>query len=742
MLTERLSAVATAPTSPAATGPIASVSARGPYLTILSLLAVSFMLFQIAVLRELRYQLSTVFTLTPFLFSGVLAFIGLGSLAAGRIAQHSQRVLGWAAVLLPLLLLPLFLVVITLPQVLIDHAAAFSPAFRAAGPTAWDAYARSVVVAFLAVAVVGYGPIFFLQGVIFTLYFREGRQAGLLSNVYAVDLIASGIGALAGAALTWVLTPVEMVLAASALLVVTLWIGFRHLGIALPVVSAVSLLVLSLAGVELATRTVSRLEVPAWLGDGLVYSQWSRYRHVDLLELPETYAVFADRIVFGTQHKDDALNAQHPRSVAAGLARSDPGVKDVLILGAGTGADVRIFRHLVPRDLRITAVELDGGFVEAARTVPALWNAYRTADIVVQEGRYFLENSPATFDLILYSYVEPQTAISDIGLPDAHFMHTDSGLRRAYEKLRPGGYLVITRIYIVQQADEFIRGACATLKAAGVSPGEVRLYRSRTTGAAGFYGDGATLYVLAKKGGTPPEFRDPRVVPVAWADGGQITTDYFPLSVVTGLWLGALVDFLQRSPMLLLLLAAIGLALVLRVATSVGHLNFFLLGYGSFLLESLVLFNSFLLLGDPNLSAAVAVGAFLIWNGVGSLLSRRLEASRWFFAAVPFVVLLYAVSAPLLNALMVGLPLGVRTLVFCAHMALGAIVAGAMFPIALRRFADQSVSRMFFIDLVGCAMAPLAFWVALSLLGLWVVGASAVVSYAVVGAILLSRRPA
>jgi hypothetical protein len=75
-------------------------------------------------------------------------------------------------------------------------------------------------------------------------------------------------------------------------------------------------------------------------------------------------------------------------------------------------------------------------------------------------------------------------------------------------------------------------------------------------------------------------------------------------------------------------------------------------------------------------------------------------------------------------------------------MALGAIVAGAMFPIALRRFADQSVSRMFFIDLVGCAMAPMAFWVALSLLGLWVVGASAVVSYAVVGAILLSRRPA
>jgi spermidine synthase len=507
-------------------------------------------------------------------------------------------------------------------------------------------------------------------------------------------------------------------------------------------VGVVSLLVLGLAGAELATRTVSRLEVPAWLGDGLIYSKWTRYRHVDMLELPETYATFADRIIFGTQHKDDVMHARHPRSVAAKLAQADPAVKDVLILGAGTGADVRIFRHLVPRDLRIVAVEIDGGFIDAARSIPTLWRDYRTADIVAQEGRYFLENSPAKFDLILYSYVEPSTAISDIGLPDAHFMHTDKGLRRAYEKLRPGGYLVITRIFIVQQAAEFIAGACATLKAAGVPPGEVRLYRSRTTAAAGFYGEGATLYVLARKGGTPPEFRDGRVVPVAWADGGQVTTDYFPLSVVTGLWLGALTDFVKRSPMVLLLLAALGVALLVRVATSVGHLNFFLLGYGSFLLESLVLFNSFLLLGDPNLSAAVAVGAFLIWNGVGSLLSRRLEASRWFFPAVPAVVLLYAVSAPLLNAHTVGLPLAVRMLVFCGHMALGAIVAGAMFPIALRRFADRSVSRMFFIDLVGCAVAPVAFWLALSLLGLWVVGASAVASYAVVGAILWRRRPA
>jgi hypothetical protein len=57
---------------------------RPIYLVVLGLLALSFMIFQIAVLRELRFQLSTIFTLTPFLFSAVITFIGLGSLPGRR----------------------------------------------------------------------------------------------------------------------------------------------------------------------------------------------------------------------------------------------------------------------------------------------------------------------------------------------------------------------------------------------------------------------------------------------------------------------------------------------------------------------------------------------------------------------------------------------------------------------------------------------------------------------------------
>ncbi len=233
------------------------------YLAILSLLAVSFMLFQIAVLRELRFQLSTVFTLTPLLFSGVLIFIGLGSLAAGRVRASSHRVLAWSSALLPLLLLPLFAVVIALSQGLIDHSSevfAYQVGGRAA--TVGDAYIRSILVAFVAVGLLGYGVVFFLQGLIFALYFRESRESGVLSNVYAVDLASSGFGALLGGALCFVLTPIQLVMVSSALLLVNLWLSRRYLRMGIGLAGAVTVVALGLVAVEATTGSLERLEAP------------------------------------------------------------------------------------------------------------------------------------------------------------------------------------------------------------------------------------------------------------------------------------------------------------------------------------------------------------------------------------------------------------------------------------------------------------------------------------------------
>src|SRR5947209_15465972 len=66
---------------------------RMEYFLVLALLAFSFMLFQMSVLREIRHTLSTLFTLTPFLFSTVIFFIGVGSCAARQISTGTRAVL-------------------------------------------------------------------------------------------------------------------------------------------------------------------------------------------------------------------------------------------------------------------------------------------------------------------------------------------------------------------------------------------------------------------------------------------------------------------------------------------------------------------------------------------------------------------------------------------------------------------------------------------------------------------------
>ena len=242
--------------------PETALPGRRVDLTILSLLAVSFMIFQIAVLRELRFQLSTIFTLTPFLFSSVVVFIGLGSLAAGRIRSGSQRILRWSAVILPALLLPLFAVMILVAQGTIDHTSE-GFAYGTRRPGAGDAYIRSVVQGSIAVAVLGYGPVFFLQGLIFALYFREGRQEGILSNVYGVDLIASGFGALVGGALNFVMAPTRMVMVASTLLLINVLVMAGHVQARRELVAGATLVTVGLFVAELTTGTLDLIEGPS-----------------------------------------------------------------------------------------------------------------------------------------------------------------------------------------------------------------------------------------------------------------------------------------------------------------------------------------------------------------------------------------------------------------------------------------------------------------------------------------------
>ncbi len=710
---------------------IVSEPNRRKYLTILLLLAAGFMVFQIAVLRELRFQLNTIFTLAPFLFSSVITFIGLGSFASRWIKGDIRRVLRWAVAILPLILLPLFAVTILV-------ATAVSPLQPQA--VSGDEYMSSVITAFLLVAVVGYGPVFFLQGALFALYFKEGRKTGILSSVYAVDLLASGAGALLGGLLLFVATPIQMVAVATGILLINLLVSAEYLGIPVRLVALEAVLLLAAVLFEQTTGLLHFAESLRWRETGLAYSTWSPYRRIDVLEDQERLQVYTDGLMFHMYEKAESSYWSDPRSLPVRLMPTVLGREPhVLVIGAGTGADVRIIRDLYPGNPNVVAVEIDGGFIETARAFDWLWEYYRTAEIVVEEGRYYVENSDQQFDMVIYAYVDPQSAISKIGIPDANFLYTDRAIRRAYERVRDGGILAITRVFLVHQEESFVGRLVATLEAAGITPSQTSIYRIQGSFPWSYYGRLSTIHVFVRKGGTAPQVPDPRLIRMEWVPGDRATTDLYPFSLVTRAWFGTLAEFVVKKPVPLILLILIAMALAVRLSTSISHVNFFLLGFGSFLVESLVLFNSFLLIGNPSLSAAVAIGFFLIWNAVGSHFSDRLERFRWFYPIVPVAVLAYAATAPWLNVLTIAQPVIFRTLVFSIHLAIVGIVVGSMFPISLRNFAGQRVSTMFFIDLVGCALAPIAFWLAMSAYGISLVSAAGVVSYIAVSLILLAR---
>ena len=710
----------------------------GPYLVVLSLLAFAFMLFQLSVLREIRHTLSTLFTLTPFLFSTVIFFIGLGSWLARRLPADSRAVLRWSLSALPVLLLPLFAVTLLLSRYTMDHTSdLFAQVTGQAGSGA--NYIGAVGRAFLAVAVFGYGPVFVLQGVIFALYFREGRDEGSLSRLYAVDLIASAAAALAGGLLASYVTPIGCVGLAAGVLLVALWLARAYLGLGRGLVAALTLAALAMIGGEWATGTLAALEAPTWLPGKLSFSTWTAYRHIDVMDQPDTLTVYTDGLPVQFYDKRERAHLDDPRLLPTLLLAGDAGVRRVLLIGAGSGADVRILRDTAARPLDITAVELDGGYVRAARTFPWLWASYGTARVVVEEGRYFLEQTRDVYDMVIYAYIDPQSGISKIGIPDANFLYTDAGIRKAYARLRPGGYFVLNRVYLVEQGEAFFAQVCATLQAAGVRPDEVALYRSTDSIPWGSFGSVGTATVLLRKGGPAPAVSHRRVTPVAWTSGGRPTTDFYPFSLVTDAWFGTLWDYVKSRGILLTVLVGLAVLLVGRVVTSLGHAHFFLLGLGSFLVESLVLLNSFLLFGNPSLSAALAIGFFLLWGGIGSLFSDRLHAWRGFYVVVPAVLVLYAVTWPFVHAATMGTSVAVRSLAFAAHLAVVGIPVGALFPISLRSFSGEAVASMFFIDLVGCAVAPILFWLLMSTQGVPMVAVVSVASYAVVSVILARR---
>ena len=73
----------------------------------------------------------------------------------------------------------------------------------------------------------------------------------------------------------------------------------------------------------------------------MAYSQWSRYRRIDVVDRPDEAHVYSDGLIFHGYRKNDSSHAWDPRALPARIAQAEPSIADILIIGAGTGSELQ-----------------------------------------------------------------------------------------------------------------------------------------------------------------------------------------------------------------------------------------------------------------------------------------------------------------------------------------------------------------------------------------------------------------
>ena len=155
----------------------------------------------------------------------------------------------------------------------------------------------------------------------------------------------------------------------------------------------------------------------------------------------------------------------------------------------------------------------------------------------------------------------------------------------------------------------------------------------------------------------------------------------------------ALVQSVPLAAVLILLPLARRAGDLRRTAGKKRALAYFLLiGLGFMLLEMNFLQRLTLYLADPIYSAAVVIGAFLVFAGAGSQLSRRWRADagrvvRRAGLLVAGIAAAYIFVLPRLLHATAHWPMPLRLAVAAAFIAPLALAMGQMFPVALRRLA-------------------------------------------------------
>ena len=121
--------------------------------------------------------------------------------------------------------------------------------------------------------------------------------------------------------------------------------------------------------------------------------------------------------------------------------------KRALIIGAGSGTDTAM--ALARGVQHIDAVEIDPVIVDIGRRLhPDHPYADPRVTVHVDDGRSFLENSPETYDLVIFALPDSLTLLNAAGnLRLESFLFTDQSFQAAARRVAPDGVLVMYNWY-------------------------------------------------------------------------------------------------------------------------------------------------------------------------------------------------------------------------------------------------------------------------------------------------------
>lgn len=363
------------------------------------------MLFvELALIRWAGENIVYVSFFSNFVLLGSFLGIGLGFLWAGRRGRIHQWSLVAFAILVGLMVL--------LP-VSVDRTGSDLIYFGGFGPRGLPPWIMLPAL-FLAVAAV---LAMIADGV--ARAFAEFEPL----TAYRLDIFGSVLGSIAFALLAWLETP----------------------PIVWGVAAAFTLFMLSDRRVVDLAGGIALIAAVLWASSG--GAVWSPYYRVDAFQAEGSIAVNVNGIPHQNITTVEARLAAEP-FYAEPYAQFANGVPDdVLIIGAGNGTDVAI--ALDQGVSHITAVEIDPVLQRLGVDLhPDQPYADPRVAVVIDDGRAYMQQTDATFDLVLYALPDSLTLVSgQSALRLESYLFTEESLERVTELVNPGGVFAMYNYY-------------------------------------------------------------------------------------------------------------------------------------------------------------------------------------------------------------------------------------------------------------------------------------------------------